>query len=196
MRRIKYRLCLVLVDNDEGGGKVSYIYIMKNSALNAMIKISYATYDVFGHLEDKKLHRFIDQLYSDPRVSRDIEFFGMFPEDAYELLEAIATISGTTNELKRKIIVGSVTKQTIKNPPIDFHKCGLKYGEELVFTEDPSIKVAVASNRKVPYNNELTSLPKLAGELEHINKIQGTLWFTYNGEQVVELAKRTRRNKG
>ena len=177
MRRIKYRLCLVLVDNDEGGGKVSYIYIMKNSALNAMIKISYATYDVFGHLEDKKLHRFIDQLYSDPRVSRDIEFFGMFPEDAYELLEAIATISGTTNELKRKIIVGSVTKQTIKNPPIDFHKCGLKYGEELVFTEDPS-------------------LAKLAGELEHINKIQGTLWFTYNGEQVVELAKRTRRNKG
>ena len=95
-----------------------YIYIMTNPALNGMVKIGYATdvetrrqqlsttalpyeyeiyatYETSGKLEDKKLHKLIDNLNPDLRVSKNREFFVLEPEDAYELLESIAIISGT-----------------------------------------------------------------------------------------------------
>lgn len=37
----------------------------------------------------------IDNLNPDLRISKNREFFILSPEDAYELLESIATISGT-----------------------------------------------------------------------------------------------------
>lgn len=101
-----------------------YIYIMTNPALKDMVKIGYAkdveqrrqqlsttalpyeydvyaTYETSGKLEDKKLHKLIDNLNSDLRVSKNREFFIMTPEDAYELLEAIAIISDSVGKLKK-----------------------------------------------------------------------------------------------
>ena len=101
-----------------------YIYIMTNQALgNDIVKIGYAknvenrrkllsttalpfeyevyaTYETSGNLEDKKLHKLIDNLNPDLRVAKNREFFIMTPEDAYELLEAIAIISGELSEIK------------------------------------------------------------------------------------------------
>ena len=61
----------------------------------------YATYETSGKLEDKKLHKMIDNLNPDLRISKNREFFILSPEDAYELLESIATISGTKDKLKK-----------------------------------------------------------------------------------------------
>ena len=104
-----------------------YIYIMTNQALgNDIVKIGYAknvenrrkqlsttalpfeyevyaTYETSGNLEDKKLHKLIDNLNPDLRVAKNREFFIMTPEDAYELLEAIAIISGSKDKLKKKL---------------------------------------------------------------------------------------------
>lgn len=101
-----------------------YIYIMTNPALKDMVKIGYATdvelrrqqlsttalpyeyevyatYETSGNLEDKKLHKMIDNLNPDLRVSKNREFFIMTPQAAYDLLEAIALISGTGDKLKK-----------------------------------------------------------------------------------------------
>lgn len=50
----------------------------------------------------------------------------MVPEDAYDLLEAIALISNTGSKLKKSKTVPEQKKQVIKKPQIDFFKCGLK----------------------------------------------------------------------
>ena len=99
-----------------------YIYVMTNPCLKNMVKIGYAadvelrrkqlsttalpyeyevyaTYETSGNLEDKKLHRLIDNLNPDLRVSKNREFFVMKPKEAYELLEAIAIISGSQDKL-------------------------------------------------------------------------------------------------
>ncbi len=91
-----------------------YIYIMTNPALPDMVKIGYATdvenrrkqlsttalpydyevyatYETAGNLEDKKLHKLIDNLNPDLRITKNREFFIMSPEDAYELLESITS---------------------------------------------------------------------------------------------------------
>ena len=43
----------------------------------------------------------IDNLNPDLRVTKNKEFFVMTPEQAYELLESIAIISGTKDKLKK-----------------------------------------------------------------------------------------------
>ena len=192
-----------------------YIYIMTNPALHDMVKIGYATdvekrrqqlsttalpydyeiyatYETSGNLEDKKLHKLIDNLNSDLRVSKNREFFVMAPEDAYELLESIAIISGTQDKLKlAKEPSDSEKGQTIKRPPIDFYKCGLKDGDILVCKEDLSIVVTIKGNHKVLYNDELTSLSAIMAAKKGRKAIAGPSYFTFNGEPLVDIAERT-----
>ncbi|MCI5722529.1 MAG: GIY-YIG nuclease family protein [Erysipelotrichaceae bacterium] len=188
-----------------------YIYIMTNPGLQKMVKIGYAkdveqrrkqlsttalpydyeiyaTYETPGNLEDKKLHKLIDNLNPDLRVSKNREFFIMTPEDAYELLEAIATISGSLDKLQK--MKTTQPKQVSKKPPIDFYACGLKKGDELVCTEDPSIKVTIESEHKVLFNEELTSLSAIMKDIKGYN-VAGSLFFTFNGELLTDIAERT-----
>lgn len=133
-----------------------YIYIMTNPSLTNMVKIGYAkdvetrrkqlsttalpteyevyaTYETSGNLEDKKLHKMIDNLNPDLRIAKNREFFIMTPEDAYELLESFATISGTAEKLKKvKDTARRVRKK--KRPPVNFEKCNIPMGAQLVYT--------------------------------------------------------------
>lgn len=188
-----------------------YIYIMTNQGLQKMVKIGYAkdveqrrkqlsttalpydyeiyaTYETPGNLEDKKLHKLIDNLNPDLRVSKNREFFIMTPEDAYELLEAIATISGSQDKLQK--VKTTQPKQVSKKPPIDFYACGLKKGDELICTEDPSIKVIIESEHKVLFNEELTSLSAIMKDIKGYN-VAGPSFFTFNGELLTDIAERT-----
>ncbi|MDO4466359.1 MAG: hypothetical protein Q4C49_05055, partial [Bacillota bacterium] len=150
----------------------------------------YATYETSGNLEDKKLHKLIDNLNPDLRISKSREFFFMSAEDAYELLEAIAKISDTLDKLTRVKKVNSQNSQTSKRPAIDFFKCGLKVGDELVCTLDPSVVVVVESEHKVIYNEELTSLSAIAKSIKGYS-VAGPMFFTFNGELLVDIAERT-----
>lgn len=191
-----------------------YIYIMTNPSLTGMVKIGYAanietrrkqlsttalpydyevyaTYETTGKLEDLQLHKLIDRLNPDLRVTKNREFFLMTPEDAYELLEAIAIISGSQGRLKREKEISNPTKQKIKRPPIDFYLCGLKNGDKLVFIENPDIVVTVCGNRKVEYKNEITSLSAIAAKEKNVKAIQGPSYFTFNGKIVADIAEET-----
>lgn len=194
-----------------------YIYIMTNPALLNMVKIGYstdvekrrkelsttnlpydyeiyATYETAGKLEDKKLHSLIDKLNPELRVSKNREFYIMTPDDAYELLEAIATISGSLDKLEphfTKVCGGIKPITKIKKPAINFAKCGIPVGAELVFVDDPNVTVIVESDRKVIYNNEITSLSAVAGKLRGVKAIQGSSYFTYNGKLITKIAEET-----
>ena len=149
----------------------------------------YATYETSGNLEDKKLHKMIDNLNPDLRVTSNREFFVMTPEDAYELLEAIATISGTKDKLK-KVKVAPAKKQVVRRPPVNFSKCGIPVGAELVFIEDPTVVAKVVGDRKVEYNGEITSLSAISDRIKGY-ATPGPSFFTYNGEKVSDIAART-----
>lgn len=189
-----------------------YIYIMTNPCLKNMVKIGYATdvearrkqlsttalpyeyevyatYETSGNLEDKKLHKMIDNLNPDLRISKNREFFVLSPEDAYELLEAIATISGTKDKLKRKNVVQIKTQKT-KRPPVNFAKCNIPVGSKLVFVEDPNVVAIVVDERKVQYNDEITSLSAISDKIKGYST-SGPSFFTYNGKLVTDIAKET-----
>ena len=151
----------------------------------------YAYYETTGKLEDLQLHKLIDRLNPDLRVTKTREFFLMTPEEAYELLEAIAIISGSQGRLKRANEGQTPSKQKIKRPPVDFYQCGIKNGSKLIFTEDENVVVTVYSNRKVLYNEEITSLSAVARKLKNVKAIQGPSYFTYNGKLVADIANET-----
>ena len=189
-----------------------FIYIMTNPALKDMVKIGYATdvearrkqlsttalpyeyevyatYETSGNLEDKKLHKMIDNLNPDLRVSSNREFFVMTPQDAYDLLEAIAVISGTKDKLK-KVKITPAKVQVVRRPPVNFIKCGIPIGSELVYIEDPSITVKVVSERKVEHNGVITSLSAITDNIKG-HSTHGPAYFTYKGEKVSDIAERT-----
>ena len=117
----------------------------------------------------------------------------MSAEDAYELLESIATISGSQDKLKRVANISSKQNDEArkKKPAVNFAKCNIPVGAELVFIEDPTVKVIVESERKVSYNNEITSLSAVAGRIKGVKAIAGPSYFTYNGKLVCDIAKET-----
>ncbi len=189
-----------------------YIYIMTNPALKDMVKIGYATnvetrrkqlsttalpyeyevyatYETSGKLEDKKLHQMIDNLNDDLRVTKNREFFVMSPEGAYELLEAIATISGTLDKLKRVKVCES-KKQHTKKPAVNFEKCGIPIGAKLVYIDDSSVVATVVSDRKVQYKDEITSLSAITNSIRG-GKNAGPQYFTYKGKRVCDIARET-----
>lgn len=167
----------------------------------------YATYETSGQLEDKKLHELIDTLNPKLRLAKNREFFAMSAEKAYRLLEAIAIISGSADKLKRVApmqgegTVSSTRKQPHcqgssgrkQRPAINFQKCGIPVGAELVFIDDDSVRVTVvdAEKNKVMYNGETTSLSPLAEKLRNVSAIQGASVFTYNGKKITDIAEET-----
>lgn len=193
-----------------------YIYIMTNPSLGKdIVKIGYAkdvearrkqlsttalpfeyevfaTYETSGNLEDKKLHKLIDNLNPDLRISKNREFFFMTPDDAYELLESIAIISGSLDRLQKVKSDSEDAARRTRKPPVDFFKCGIPKGAELVFIEDPSVVCVVDSNRKVLYNDELTSLSAISDSIKGYST-SGPSYFTYNGKLVSDIARETQR---
>ncbi len=189
-----------------------FIYIMTNPALKGMVKIGYAsdvesrrkqlsttalpydyevfaTYETSGNLEDKKLHKMIDNLNPDLRVTSNREFFVMSPQEAYDLLESIAVISGTKEKLK-KTKIDADKKQKVRRPPVNFKKCGIPVGAKLVFIDDPNVVVTVVDERKVSYKDEITSLSAISDSIKGYST-SGPYLFLYNGKRVSDIAVET-----
>lgn len=169
----------------------------------------YATYEVSTRLTDMKLHSIIDKLNPNLRAIDNVdgkkrvrEFYAMTAEDAYSLFEAMAEIHGTMDKLKlAKPTKKEVTEEKIANEvkeesierrsPFSFYACEIQTGEKIAFKNDPSIICTVVGDRTINYNGETTSVSALAQRLLNANHpIQGTLYFTYNGEVLADLRTR------
>ena len=157
----------------------------------------YATYEVSSRLSDLKIHEIIDRLNPDLRSiesfegkKRVREFYAMSPEDAFELLRAIAEINGMESKLKL-VVPNKEEEQAEKlaeeiserNENFSFVKCNIPVGSEIVYNNDGNIKCYVADDRRVKYNGQTMYLTGLAKLLLNTTKaINGTLHFQYKGK--------------
>lgn len=172
----------------------------------------YAIYEVEQELTDKKLHDLIDTLNPDLRTietfdgkQRVKEFYAMSAEDAYNLLDCIAQISGTQSRLKRmkpeghEIIdeqIANEVKETARRGVFRFGDCNIPVGSMVTFIEDKNIQAKVLDDRHIEYNGETTSLSALAQKLKGFDHpVQGTLWFSYKGEILTEIRDRIEKTK-
>lgn len=164
----------------------------------------YATYEVPNRLADKKLHSLLDMFDANLRAVDELngkkrvkEFYAMQPEKAYHALELIAELTDTTDRLKLyEISAKDKTEDeladSIRRPKFSFKNLGIKPGEYLEYIRDPKIKVKVLNDdRLVEYEGQEYHLSNLAQQLlGKPFRVQGPLYFSYNGEILTELRDR------
>lgn len=127
----------------------------------------YALYKVSQRLQDKKLHSIIDKLKPKLRSIENIggklrtkEFYAMTPEEAYDILEAIADINDCRNKLtkieptfeerKDEEIAQELAQREYKN----FYDMGLKNGDEIFWKKYPECKGVISGSNLLNYNGE------------------------------------------
>lgn len=81
-------------------------------------------------------------------------------------------------------------KSKTRKPAVNFAKCNIPVGAELVFMEDPNVVATVVDEHKVLYNNELTSLSAIAKMIKGYS-VAGPSLFTYNGKLICDIAEET-----
>lgn len=166
----------------------------------------YATLHVANRLADKNIHKIIDKFKPELRAKENIngkmrirEFFAMPADEAVDLLETIGSIydetpqvyERTEDEKKEEKIATDAAIATERRSPFSFYKCGIKDGETVVYINDSSVICSVSGDREISYDGKKTSLTALAKKLlKKNNGIQGTLYFSYNGEVLSALRKR------
>ena len=173
----------------------------------------YATYEVESELSDKKLHAILDKLNPDLRTKENVngksrirEFYAMSPEDAYDILEAIAEINGTKQRLKlhkateeekadEALAKEIETKHQERMAPFSFTVCGIQPGEKVEFfhiakkLEDPF--ATVVDEKRVEYKGETWSLSALAKDiLKSSYPCQGPKYFKYKGEWLYKIHRK------
>jgi len=173
---------------------------------------AYAVYEVDSELTDRELHKLIDSLNPTLRTietfdgkKREKEFYAMSAEDAYSLLECIAKISGTKNNLKRmtpeghEVIdeqIAEEVRNTARKGPFKFAECGIPVGSKIVFINDSSVVATVVDDRHIEYNGVTTSMSALAQELLGSKwQVQGTAYFTYKGKKLTDIRNLAEKKK-
>lgn len=173
----------------------------------------YATYEVDSVLSDKKIHSILDKLNPELRSTEEVngkkrirEFYAMTPEDAYDILEAIAEINNYTSRLKKwaatedeqaeEEMAHSISDTHQERlAPFSFSACRIPVGSEITFhkgaSEDASARCTVADEKHVSYNGKLYSLTALAKELLQTKwALAGPRYFKYNGEWLNDIRHR------
>lgn len=166
----------------------------------------YATLHVASRLADKQVHKLIDtfkpELHAKEEVNGKLrvrEFFAMSAAEAVELLAMIGSIYGETpqiyasskDEQKENKMAADAAIATERRSPFSFYKCGITDGAKIVYVGDPSVVCYVAGEREISYNGKTTSLSALAKKLlKKSGSVQGTLYFSYDGEVLSALRKR------
>jgi len=168
----------------------------------------YAIYETERELTDKALHKLIDDLNPELRAieqfdgkSRVKEFYAMKAEEAYGMLDCIAKISGTEERLKKMKPEGheildaakaDEEREIARRGAFRFSECNIPFGSEIVFVDDENIKAEVVDDRHIRYNGEITSLSALAQLIKGFDHpVQGTLWFKYKGERLIDIRKKS-----
>ena len=147
----------------------------------------YATYEVDSALSDKKLHTILDKLNPELRSTEEIngkkrvrELYAMTPEDAYDILDAIAEINGFKHRLKKWKATAEEQKEeeTAKEiseahqerlAPFAFSMCNIAVGKQIEFSYNGCDKsgttCTVVDDKHVEYNGETWSLTALTKHL-------------------------------
>ena len=160
----------------------------------------YATYEVYQPLQDKDVHSLIDSINPNLRAvdnfngkSRVREFFAMTPEDAFNILKSIASLSGMTGGLKLAFEVSDSSDDSElqgqkKRSMFSFAKCGISVGEEINFVGHPEIVATVISETKVAYWGVTYSLSSLTQKIMELSyQVQGPKFWEYKGKVLTKL---------
>lgn len=156
---------------------------------------------------EKLIHKTIDRLNAEKRISPNREFFNIQPSQVLDMfLDIAATIEDAVvmqymdekpiqiypspNGTKPQIIVAK--DKLPQRKPFEFAMVGLHDGDTIIFKE-LNLEVKVNGRNTIEYDNRLWSLSNFTATFlpEHMQNAsgayQGPKYFTYNGKTLWDL---------
>ena len=131
----------------------------------------------------------------------------LFAIDVNLVIQLLSSFDGTVvypkAEKKEKIFGEATDKLEKQSEPVDkrsrfrFSEVGISAGTELTYIPDASIRVKVVDDTHVEYQDETWSMSKLAQTLLGRNSpVQGTMYFSYEGERLTDLREKLEKKDG
>lgn len=146
-----------------------------------------------------KIEKALHTAFEPQRINANREFFRINVEQAKAILELFhhTDVTGeVTDEIQNDLTdddkAASVKAQQ-KRPPLNFYEMGMQKGDILLWKEDPSISVTIASERKIIYKGEETSISSLSAQLKGYNTkhiAPGAYWL-FNDRLLSEIYEET-----
>lgn len=161
----------------------------------------YACRVKLSHMDE--LESALHRAFAPDRVNNSREFFRIDPEQAMPLLRLMTHITqgDATAEVAAEIDheltaddIAGLAKSRSRRPNLDYFALGLKPGDELVFKNDPAVRVAVVDARHVLFDGDVQSLTSATRKILNKSKtyaLQPTPFWSYNGEGLTEIYERT-----
>lgn len=162
----------------------------------------------------KAVERAIHQMLDSKRIRSNREFFEIEPDRAYDVFLGVLRLLEDDAKLeKRNTDDGSIIDVTYSNdtmntqqqhragtqkPPFRFSMVGIEPGEKILFVP-ANIEVEVADDRRIRYEDELSSLSafckkKMPEDKRNVsNAYQGPMYFVYKGETLLDRRLRMER---
>lgn len=119
-----------------------------------------------------KIEKALHTAFEPQRINANREFFKIQVEQAKAILELFHHTDVTeevTDEIQNDLTdddKAAAIKAKQKRPALNFYEMGMQKGDILVWKDDTSIFVTVASERKVCYDGEETSISSLSAKLK------------------------------
>lgn len=119
-----------------------------------------------------KIERALHTAFAPQRINANREFFRIQVEQARAILELFHHEDVTEkveDEIQNDLTdddKAASKKAQVHRPALNFYEMGMKKGDCLLWKDDPSVSVIVASERKVLYNGEEVSISALSAQLK------------------------------
>ena len=174
---------------------------------NTAVPLPFEIYATLATVKYNEVERFVQKMINrltDLRIRQNTEFFNVPPQIALDLFYDIAhtiddaVVTEFENNQPKVLAPDEVQEETVesapKRPRFKFSMVGIKIGEWVTF--DPTgIKVRVASDNTVEYDNRLYKLSPFVGTFlpaerrTPSNAYQGSKYFSYNGKVLEDLRR-------
>jgi len=122
--------------------------------------------------ECAKIEKALHKAFAPDRVNANREFFKIQVEQAKAILELFhhediteAVEDEIQNDLTPEDVSAS-KKAKIYRPPLNYYDMGMSKGDELVWKQDPSITITIASERTVEYQGQEMSISLITQQLK------------------------------
>lgn len=152
----------------------------------------------------KELEHALHVAFGPYRINPNREFFQIEPYQAVELLKFIdkgATdltkevsedITEDLTEADKEALQTDEAKNKPRRPPLNFVEMKIPLGATLVYVKDNSVTCEVYTERKVKFNDEVTSLSAITKKLLNtVHAPQPTPHWMYNGRNLQDIYDET-----
>lgn len=146
-----------------------------------------------------KIEKALHKAFEPNRINTNREFFSIKPEQATAILELFDRKDITSevsaeieNDLTEEDKVASHKIKSNRRPPLNFREMGIPLGAILTFTSDSNITVRIAADKKVSFDNHITSLTAITRQLLNSPRdIAPTRYWEYEGKNLRDIYDET-----